>query len=45
MLSQTGIYAIRAMSYIASQQDDAKPLLFRTIAKKMPDETTIDKVR
>ncbi|NQT71042.1 MAG: Rrf2 family transcriptional regulator [Desulfobacteraceae bacterium] len=35
MLPQTGIYAIRAMSYIASQQDDAKPLLSRTIAAEM----------
>ena len=34
MLSQTGIYAIRAMSYIASQQEE-KPLLSRTIAGEM----------
>ncbi len=35
MLSQTGIYAIRAMSYIATQQEDEKPLLSRTIAEEM----------
>jgi len=35
VLSQTGIYAIRAMSYLASQQADAKPLLSRTIAEEM----------
>ncbi len=34
MLSQTGIYAIRAMGYIASKQDE-KPLLSRTIAEEM----------
>jgi Rrf2 family protein len=33
MLSQTGIYAIKAMGYIASEEDD-KPLLSRTIAEK-----------
>ena len=34
MLSQTGIYAIRAMGYIESKQD-GKPLLTRTIAEEM----------
>ena len=34
MLSQTGIYAIRAMGYIESQQD-GNPLLTRTIAEEM----------
>ena len=34
MLSQTGIYAIRAMGYIASHQD-GNPLLTRTIAEEM----------
>lgn len=34
MLSQTGIYAIRAMACIASKQDE-KPLLSRTIAEEM----------
>jgi len=34
VLSQTGIYAIRAMDYIASKQDE-KPLLSRTMAEEM----------
>lgn len=34
MLSQTSIYAIRAMSYLASRKEE-KPLLSRTIAKEM----------
>lgn len=34
MLSQTGIYAIRAMSCLASQKDE-KPLLSGTIAGEM----------
>ncbi len=34
MLTQTGIYAIRAMGYIESQQD-GNPLLTRTIAEEM----------
>jgi Rrf2 family protein len=33
MLSQTGIYAIKAMGYIASGKDN-KPLLSRTIAEE-----------
>ncbi len=33
MLSQTGIYAIRAMGYIASEKDN-KPLLSRIIAEE-----------
>lgn len=34
MLSQTGIYAIRAMSYLASERDE-KPILGRIIAEEM----------
>ncbi len=34
-MSQTGIYAIRAMGYIASQQEGEKPLLSHTIAEEM----------
>ncbi|MEE8416237.1 MAG: Rrf2 family transcriptional regulator [Desulfobacterales bacterium] len=34
-MSQTGIYAIRAMGYIASKQEYEKPLLSHTIAKEM----------
>ena len=34
MLSQTGIYAIRAMGYVAMKNDE-KPILARTIAKEM----------
>ncbi len=34
MVSQTGIYAIRAMVHIVSQQDN-KPLLSRAIAEEM----------
>ena len=34
MLSQTGIYAIRAMGYVAMKKDE-NPILARTIAKEM----------
>ncbi len=36
MLSQTGVYAVRAMGYIASKsKEDDKPILSRTIAADM----------